>query len=175
MRSQSFLMTLVAPASVIGAVITPQGQINLPTTAGNSAAASPVFGVMLFKGNNSGPCNDLGLEMAFQEGTALDSTNDFCFSTKGLATTCIGRRTKEDPGPATNAQAYEAASGGIDTKPYQCTVTGYQQDGCPTGTGAVAQYQEEYMTWAWDHETRIRDDFPGSLWSVLSFRMSCKP
>ena len=175
MLSKSCLFTIIVPASVLGAVITPQGQLNVPTATGITAAASPVFDITLFKGNTAGPCNELGLEIASQKAAIVNATTSTCFSTQGLDTTCIGRRTNESSGPATAAQTYEATNDGIDSTPYSCTVTGFQQDGCPTGTGSMAQYHENNMTWSWDHATRIRDDFPGKLWSVLSFEMSCKP
>ena len=175
MRSNSFLLALIAPASTLGAVIHPPEHGNFPLATGINTVPSPNFGITLFKGNASGPCNDLSLEMAFNEGYVFNSTKNYCLSTQGLATTCIGRRTKKIPGPATTAQAFEAANGGLDTKVYQCTVTGYQQDGCPAGAGTVAQYHKDNATWSWDHETLIRDDFPGRLWSVLSFQMLCNP
>ena len=175
MLSRSCLFTLIAPASVLGAAIAPQGHLNLPTATGTNAAPSPVLDVTLFKGNANGPCNDLSLEIAAQRAEVFNPTGNLCFSTQGLHTTCIGRRTGNSPGPETVAQTYEAANGGVDNNAYQCTVTGYQQDGCPAGTGSVAQYHQANATWSWDHETRIRDDFPGKLWSILSFQMSCKP
>lgn len=175
MPSQHFLFTLVAPALVLGAVFAPQGQASMPSATSINTAPYSNFGVTLFKGTSSGPCNNLSLEMDFNEEYVLNSTRSHCFSTQGLATTCIGRRTKADPGPATNAQAYEAARGGVDAKAHQCIMTGYQQDGCPTGTGTLAQYHTDNGTWSWDHETKIRDDDPGRLWSVMSFHMSCKP
>ena len=81
----------------------------------------------------------------------------------------------EPPGVETAAKSYEAAHGGLDTKPYQCTVVGYSADGCPEDDDGEAQYHPTEATWSWDHETRVRDDFVGDFWTVLSFQMSCRP
>ena len=170
MRSKTIL-ALIVPSLTLGAVIDRQGN-NGPLTRVSSPFST--FGINTFSGNASGPCFDPSIEMAFDNAYVFNSTVNYCFSTHGNPTTCIGRRIEEPPGVETAAQRFEATHGGLDTRAYQCTVIGYQQDGCPAGAGTVAQYHKDNATWSWDHETRIRDDFPGKLWTVLSFQMSCK-
>ena len=171
MRSKAFFLAFTAPSLAFGAILNRQSHI-VPSSG--ISPSSSTFGINLFNGNASGPCSDPSIEVALNDAYVLNSTANYCFSTHSNPTTCIGRRMREPPGIETPNQRYEAAHGGLDTKTYQCTVFGYQQDGCPRDTGTEAQYHKDNATWSWDHETRVRDDFPGRLWSVLSFQMSCK-
>lgn len=171
MHSKVFL-ALIAPLLTLGAVINSPSSM-VPSSIANTIS-SPAFGINLFKGNASGPCNDLSLEMAIDDGLLVNSTVNYCYSTQGNPTTCIGRRTKETRGVVTDAQRYEAANRGLDAGAHQCTVIGYQEGGCPIGTSTVAQYHEDNLTWSWDHETRVGDNSAGRLWTVLSFQVSCE-
>ncbi len=170
MRSRSFLTLIVIPSLVFCAVIDRQG---IPPPPTNIKSPSSIFGIDLFKGNTTGPCYDPSIEIALEKAYILNSTENYCISTHNIPTTCVGRRMVEQPGVATTAQTYEASHGGLDTKARKCNVIGYQKDGCPRDEGLVAQYHQANATWSWDHATRIRDNFPGRLWSVLSFQLSC--
>ena len=161
---------IVTPTLALGAVIDRQG-IDAPSTI--TKPPSSVFGIELFKGNGSGACQDPGIEIALDSTFILSSTVNYCISTHGIPTTCIGQQMTEPVAVETAAQTYAAAHGGLDTKARQCNVIGYQKDGCPGDQGLEAQYHQNNTTWSWDHATKIRDDYPGQLWSVLSFQVSC--
>ena len=170
MRTRTFITMIFAPSLAMGAVINPQGIAAVPS---DNKPLPSVFPLDLFKGNISGPCQDPSIEISLDSTSVLNSTVNYCISTQGIPATCIRRRMSEQPGVEVAAQTYEATHGGLDTKAHQCTIFGYQKDGCPRDEGTAAQYHPIDATWSWDHQTRIRDDFPGRLWSVLSFRMSC--